>query len=161
LQRLCQGARESLCDKTIRAFLGFLGIFTLMTLPALQISVSIDRPAKDVYDYAANPENLTKWASGLSQSTVKREGQWWVAESPMGQVKIQFAEKNAFGVMDHDVMLPSGEVFHNPMRVVKNGSGSELIFTLYRQPQMDDAAFEADAEMIRQDLKAIKKILER
>lgn len=131
-----------------------------MTLPALQLSVSIQRPAKDVYEYAANPENLSKWASGLSKAKVARAGDWWVAESPMGQVKIQFAEKNAFGVMDHDVMLPNGEVFHNPFRVVKNGGGSELIFTLYRQPQMDDAAFEADAQMIRQDLAKIKSLLE-
>lgn len=127
---------------------------------ARQISQSIHRTPQEVYEFAANPENLTRWAAGLSQAEIKKAGEWWVAESPMGPVKIRFAEKNPFGVMDHDVMLPDGQLFHNPFRVAKNGEGSEVIFTLYRQPQMDDAAFEADAEMIRQDLERLRALLE-
>ena len=35
------------------------------------------------------------------------------------------------GVPDHDV-LESGVTVHNPIRVVPNGSGSTVIFTLMR-----------------------------
>ena len=34
------------------------------------------------------------------------------------------------GVLDHDVTLPSGETVHNPMRVIPDGDGCEVVFTL-------------------------------
>ena len=38
--------------------------------------------------------------------------------------------------MDHDGELTSGAVVHNPMRVVPNGEGSELVLTLICRPGM-------------------------
>ena len=131
-----------------------------MTFPAKQISVSVNLPVSDVYSYAANPENLPKWAEGLSRSTITRVGDEWLADSPMGKVKIRFAAHNEFGVLDHDVKLPSGEINHNPLRVVKNGSGSEVIFTLFRLPRMSDADFDRDAKLVENDLRRLKAILE-
>jgi len=43
---------------------------------------------------------------------------------------------------------------------VKNGSGCELVFTLFRQPNMDQARFDADAQWVMRDLKAAKQLLE-
>jgi hypothetical protein len=59
----------------------------------------------------------------------------------MGTVKVKFAEKNQFGVLDHDVTLPSGVKVYNPMRVFPNDDGSELVFTLYRRPDVSDQEF--------------------
>jgi uncharacterized membrane protein len=67
---------------------------------AKHISISINRPAKEVYTFASNPMNLPKWARGLG-STVKKEGDQWLMDSPMGKVSVKFAEKNEFGVIDH------------------------------------------------------------
>ena len=131
-----------------------------MIFPAKHISVSINRSPKDVYDFAANPENLTKWAAGLANAALSRSGDWWVTMSSMGEVKVKFVHGNVYGVMDHDVVLPSGDINHNPFRVVKNGDGSEVIFTLYRTPQMTDAEFDRDAEMVGKDLLKLKTILE-
>jgi hypothetical protein len=44
---------------------------------------------------------------GLSGS-IQKINEDSIAESPMGRVKVKFAEKNKFGVFDHDVTLPSG-----------------------------------------------------
>lgn len=131
-----------------------------MTFPAQHISISIDLSPHDVYCFAANPRNLPLWAEGLSQSTITRTQDGWFADSPMGRVKVNFAKDNDLGVMDHDVTLPSGEVNHNPFRVVANGAGSEVIFTLYRLPGMSDLGFEEDAQMIRSDLVRLKALLE-
>jgi hypothetical protein len=106
-----------------------------------------------------NPENLPRWASGLSGS-IEHVGGEWVASSPMGKVKIRFAPPNAFGVLDHEVELESGEIFPNPMRVVANGSGSEVTFTLFRRPGTTDEAFAADLGAITTDLEALKRLLE-
>lgn len=125
------------------------------------INVSIKRSPADVYDFTSNPENLPQWAEGLSGSTVTKSGDFWVSESPMGKIKIKFAEKNNFGVLDHDVTLPSGETNHNPFRVLKNGDGSEVIFTLYRLPKVSDQDFEKDAKQVEKDLKKLKSLLEK
>ncbi|MFL5814362.1 MAG: SRPBCC family protein [Bdellovibrionia bacterium] len=132
-----------------------------MIYPAKQISVSIQRSVTDVYEFASDPENLPKWAAGLSRSTITRSGDEWIADSPMGQVRVKFAPSNPFGVMDHDVTLPSGDVNHNPFRVVKNGEGSEVIFTLYRLPSMSDSSFDQDAKLIETDLLKLQSILQK
>lgn len=131
-----------------------------MTFLSKHISISINRPATQVYDFASNPENLPKWASGLSGSSIQKVGNDWVSESPMGRIKIKFADKNSFGVLDHDVTLPSGETFYNPMRVFPNDDGSELLFTLYRRPGTSDEEFAKDAATIEADLRMIKSLLE-
>jgi len=64
------------------------------------------------------------------------------------------------GVLDHQVILPSGDVFHNPMRVVPNGEGSEVLLTIYRGPEMSETEWVQDAAVVRNDLLTLKQILE-
>ena len=130
-----------------------------MTFKSRHISVSIKQSADQVYEFASNPENLPKWASGLS-GFIKNVNGDWVAESPMDKVKIEFAVQNIFGVLDHDVTLSSGEKFYNPMRVFPNNDGSELIFTLYLRPGMTDQVFAEDAATVAKDLQKLKTLLE-
>ena len=79
----------------------------------------------------------------------------------MGRVKVKFAEKNQFGVLDHDVTLPSGFKVYNPMRVFPNNDGSELVFTLYRRPDVSDQEFTQDAKAVEKDLAKLKTLLEK
>jgi carbon monoxide dehydrogenase subunit G len=124
------------------------------------ISTTIDRKPDDVYAFAADPRNLPRWAAGLAGSEVANEGDEWIMEAPFGKVRVRFAEPNAFGVMDHDVTLESGVTVHNPMRVMPNGEGSELLFTLIRQPGMSDEQFAKDQAAVQKDLHALKELLE-
>jgi hypothetical protein len=129
-------------------------------LEVRHIAVSINRPANEVYEFAANPENLPRWATGLGGS-IRREKGEWVADGPMGRVRIRFAERNGFGILDHDVILDSGVTFHNPMRVLPSGRRSEVIFTLLRQPDVTDEKFSEDANWVEKDLKILKAVLEK
>jgi hypothetical protein len=131
-----------------------------MTLPARYISTSIARPPREVYDFASNPENLPLWAAGLSGSISNVDGAW-IAESGLGRARVEFAPSNEFGVLDHTVTFASGESFYNPVRTFANGEGSEVVFTLFRRPGVDDEEFEADAAAVARDLAALKGILER
>jgi hypothetical protein len=120
----------------------------------------IDRTVNDVYNYAADPANLPAWAHGLGES-IEKIGDHWVAQfSPMGRVVITFAPHNELGVLDHDVTLPSGETVYNPVRVIVCGTGSEVVFTLRRRPEMSDAEFERDAGMVAADLARLKELME-
>src|SRR5687768_7305953 len=123
-----------------------------MTFPARHISIAINRSADDVYAFASDPRNLPQWASGLSNGSLEEAGGKWVTQSPMGKMTIEFAKENSFGVLDHDVTLPTGEVFFNPMRVIANDDGCEVMFTLYRRPEMTDEAFAQDGATIEKDL---------
>ena len=130
-----------------------------MTFESQHISISINRPATEIYEFVSNPENLPKWAAGLSGS-IKKVGEDWVADSPIGTIKVKFADKNKFGILDHDVTLLSGEKIYNPMRVFPNSDGSELIFTLYWRPGMSEEMFAEDAKEVARDLQKLKTLLE-
>jgi hypothetical protein len=123
------------------------------------LSVSINRDAEDVYDFVSVPENFRRWASGLGRSLKKVNGEW-VAETPEGPVKIRFSERNELGVLDHWVSPKPGVEIYIPMRVIPNGRGCELIFTLFRVADMSEEKFVADAEWVMRDLTSLKNLLE-
>jgi hypothetical protein len=123
------------------------------------LAVSIDRPAAEVYAYARDPAHLPAWAAGLAAG-IRRERGEWVADSPMGRVLVRFVPVNEYGVLDHDVVLPTGESVTNPLRVLPDGAGSEVVFTVRRRPGMTADEFAADAAAITADLAALKRVLE-
>jgi hypothetical protein len=133
---------------------------TGMAAPSRHLGIWIDRPATEVYDYACQPANLPHWAAGLGSSIELVEGRW-VAQSPLGQVVVEMTEPNRYGILDHRVILATGESFANPMRVIADGEGCELVFTLRRQPGVSDAEFDRDAEAVAADLANLKRLLER
>ena len=124
-----------------------------------QISASIERPAAEVYDYASDPANLPEWAPGLGSSVENVHGRWFV-ETAAGPAGFAFVERNEFGVLDHEVTLPSGDIVYNPMRVIPNGHGCEVVFTLRRLPGMSCEDFERDAGLVQADLNRLKQVLE-
>jgi hypothetical protein len=132
-----------------------------MTWEVRHVSVAIARPAAEVVRFAGDPRRLPEWAAGLAAGVRPGEdGASWIADSPMGEVVVRFVPPNDFGVLDHDVTLPDGTVVHNPLRVLPNGEGSEVVFTLYRRDGMDEAAFEADGAAVAADLERLRDLLE-
>lgn len=123
------------------------------------ISIGIDRPTPEVYDFAADPRNLPLWAAGLAGSEVERDGEQWFTDSPMGRVRFTFTPRNDFGVLDHDVTLPSGEVVHNALRVIRDGDACEVVFTLRQRPDMTDEDFERDADAVATDLATLRSLV--
>jgi hypothetical protein len=124
------------------------------------ITVSISRPCENVYEFLAEPANFERWASGLGNGLRRVGGKVWRAEGPDGGVTVRFSDRNAYGVLDHEVETPTGERILNPMRVVPNGSGSEVVFTVFQRPGVSDETFEADANWVSRDLQALKQLLE-
>lgn len=123
------------------------------------ISVSIRRSPPDVYAFIINGENIPRWAKGLG-TKIRRVDDEWIADGPIGAVRVRFTPPNDLGVADHDVVLPSGETVHNPIRVVPNGTGSTVIFTLLRRPALSEREFEEDAQVVERDLVSLKALLE-
>lgn len=124
------------------------------------LSIEIDRPADAVYAFAADPANLPRWAAGLAGNEVLHDGARWHTESALGRVTFTFAPRNDFGVLDHDVTLPTGDTVHNPMRVIRWHGGCEVVFTLRRRPGMTDQEYADDTAAVEADLLALKALME-
>lgn len=124
------------------------------------VSVSIDRSPAEVYEFASNPENLPRWAFGVARTIRHVDGEW-IADAPEGPVRLRFAPRNDLGVLDHEVVLASGASVHVPIRVIPNGSGSEVVLTLVRARGVSDEKFAEDARWVERDLNALKRLLER
>ena len=127
---------------------------------AMVVSQTVDVSADVVYAFARQMENLPLWASGLAKGIEQRDGGWF-ADSPMGQVKVTMAPANSFGVLDHDVTLPDGVSVHNALRVTPCGDGSVLTFVVLRSAGASQKSFDADVAHVRQDLLALKQLLEQ
>lgn len=137
------------------------GAMTTSGTSTVHVTVRIDRPADAVYAYASDPAHLPAWAAGLSASIEESGDGRWIADSPMGRVVVDFAPRNDFGVLDHHVTLPTGETVHNPVRVIADGTGCEVVFTLRHRPGMSAEEFRRDADAVAADLATLKQLTER
>lgn len=135
---------------------------TQMIKPAQTLSVSINRSAAETYAYVSVPENFPKWAPGfcLSMRPAAEKNVWDIVTSA-GPAKVRFVEKNNYGIVDHYVTPEKGGVVYIAMRVLENGPGSEVIFTLFRQPEMTDEIYARDKAAVQKDLESLKQVLER
>jgi uncharacterized protein YndB with AHSA1/START domain len=122
------------------------------------VHVSIQAPPERVYAYAADPRTMPRWAPNFGHA-ISPSGEHWVMETADGPVRVRFAPPNDLGVLDHWVTLPGGEI-HNPVRVVPNGSGSLVVFTVIAQEGWSSAQLDADAALVRADLERLKAQVE-
>ena len=131
-----------------------------ITVESRSITVRIDRSFDKVYEFLVDPANWNQWAFGLGKN-IRRSQDGWIADSGGGVARVEFTPRNRFGVVDHTVIRPSGQSVYVPMRLITNGSGCELIFTLFREPGMSDAQFASDSGFVQRDLDGLKTLLEQ
>lgn len=123
------------------------------------ISVALAADPQEVYSYITDPRRLPTWAAGLAHAIEERDGQW-VATNPSGEWIVEFVDANALGVADHRVTLPDGSSQLNPMRVVPNGDGAAVLFTVFRGEVAGDDEWRALIATITADLEALRGIFE-
>ena len=133
---------------------------TVATVESRTITVRIGRPFDQVYNFLADPANWNQWAHGLGKS-IRQSNHGWIADSDGGTIEVQFTPRNPFGVVDHTVKRPSGAQVYVPMRLIVSGQGCELLFTLFREPQMSDQQFASDAGYVQRDLDGLRSLLEK
>ncbi len=103
------------------------------TLESRALTVSIACDAASVYEFVSNPANLPQWATAFCKS-IRKAGSDWLMETNASPMRVRFVPPNDFRVADHFVSPAPGVEIHVPMRVLANGSGSEVVFTLFRSP---------------------------
>lgn len=132
-----------------------------LTRPSRHIGIRIEAPYARVHAFLADPANWPRWAEGLGSMQHHDDGRWTASQADGAEVTIVFSPPNELGVFDHRVTFADGRCIDVPLRLLRNGDGAELVLTLFRQPEMDDALFDRDADWVRQDLERLKAAVER
>ena len=128
--------------------------------PSRNLAISINRKPEEVYLFVFDIHNMPKWASSFCHAVIKWDGEQGTIQTPQGPLGLRLAAKNNLGVLDHYIQPQGGKEIYVPLRVVANGEGSEVLFTLFRTPDMTDERFAADGRMVEQDLKTLKRLME-
>jgi hypothetical protein len=123
------------------------------------LHVSILAPPQDVLAFLSDMNTWKTWAPWI-RSVRKSSARDWTLDTDAGSMKVRFVESNSFGVLDHEVTLATGVTVLNSMRVLANGSGSELVMVVFQSPGTSTEAFERDVQAVRDDLARIKKTAE-
>jgi carbon monoxide dehydrogenase subunit G len=126
---------------------------------AAVVHISILATPKSVVAFLADMENWKTWAPWVRSVTRLSEGSWSL-DTTDGAMTVRFVERNSFGILDHRVTLASGMTVHNAMRVVPNGSGSELEMVVMQSPEMSAAQFDQDVQAVTDDFARLKTAAE-
>ncbi len=126
---------------------------------ARTLSVSILRDPKSVYAFVSNLENLPQWATTFCRSAT-RSNDGWTIDTPQGPMTMRVTGNNDLGIVDHAVIPADGAAVFVPMRIVPNGPGSEVLFTLFQRPGMSDDQYAQDMRLVEQDLTSLKRVME-
>jgi hypothetical protein len=130
--------------------------------PSRTLSVGVNNDPAVVFAYITDARNLPHWAGGLARTVVPPAPgeQDWTVEMSEGPARLRFVDDNPYGVADHRVTVGGQEVL-NPMRVLPNASGAEVLFTLFQRPGVSDVDFERDQTLVQADLERLAAVLDR
>ena len=133
----------------------------MSVLETTTLSVTIDAPFKDVTADLADPTTHPEWATEFFAGPVEARGDEGelVAEVPMmgGRVRFAVAADVDAGTVDL-YLAPVGVPFGPPLpvRVIPNGDGVDVLWTLTRYPGTPEAAWEAGVESMRRELDRLR-----
>ncbi|HYG71403.1 MAG TPA: hypothetical protein VEC15_03830 [Actinomycetota bacterium] len=123
---------------------------------AVTIEAPFDRVVSDLADPATHPEWATEFFAGPAQR--RADGTYEVEVPSMGGIARMSVDVDAeHGVVD--LFLAPGEAPFGPavpVRVVRNGDGVDVLFTLARFPGMTDEQWKGGLAGMRHELENLK-----
>ena len=125
------------------------------------IKITITRPFEDVYAFLGDLEKFALWASGVGRMLGQFAPNEWFVESPSGKkAKIRIVPLNEYGIADHFVNIDGMKEIYVPMRAIRNGNDTDVMITLFKSDDMSEEQYNADGAHIKNDLEALKNLLE-
>ncbi|MCV0392885.1 MAG: hypothetical protein K5790_06275 [Nitrosopumilus sp.] len=113
--------------------------------------------SKDTFEFFSNLKN---WEFGGALKNIQKDkDDWWVCNSPFGEVKIRLRSNEKFGILDHDFIGGGGE-WTVSCRVTPNESGSTVTWLFIRPEPMTQKQFEEQLKNFDNEIMGWKKALE-
>ena len=107
--------------------------------------------------FVADPVNLPRWAPGFAPAVHERHGRWFVV-GERGEFEIVVLTSDELGTFD---LWPADDPQRGiRTRVIANGDGSEFVFTLLLDDDIDGAAHARQVDVVEQELGAVRELLE-
>jgi hypothetical protein len=122
-------------------------------------SITIDAPTVDVAGFLGNGENLPRWAIGFAKE-VRADGERWTVTTGEGEMTTTIVLNDAAGTVDYRMEPAPGVEATAFVRVLPNGSGTEVVFTQFQQEGVPDDVFEQLIEAVRHELVTLKALME-
>jgi len=128
------------------------------------LTIAIDAPFEKVMSDLADPMTHPEWATEFfSGSAEKTEAEYVLVSVPMmgGIIKFKIEANIPLGILDL-YLTPQDSDFGAPLqvRVIKNGDGVDILWTLPRFPDTSDTNWERGLTSMSKELLALKKRLE-
>jgi hypothetical protein len=123
------------------------------------VHTSILAPPQTVIAFLRDLENWKSWAPWI-RSVARSSEREWQLDTEGGKMKVRFVEANPFGLLDHEVTLASGVTVANALRVLPNGTGSEVLMVWFQSPAVSTEEFEKDVQAVTDDLARLKTVAE-
>jgi hypothetical protein len=120
-------------------------------------SIAIDAPPAAVLDVIGDGARLPEWAPGFAPA-VRPDGDLWVIDTGDSELKVRLRVDRESGTVD--ILRAVDERVGAFSRVVPNGEGSEFLFTLLFDEGTDQAAIDAQMEIVDAELAAVRALVE-
>lgn len=132
----------------------------MTSLPIRTVTVTIDAPYPEVADYLADPSMAHEWGTEFFAGPLRRaDGDEWVAPVPMmgGECRYRQEVDVRRGILDIFLAPPGGEFGPPlPVRLLRNGDGIDVLWTLTRFPGTPDEAWQHMIESMERELQNLK-----
>ncbi|MFH0887246.1 MAG: SRPBCC family protein [bacterium] len=113
-----------------------------------------------VYGFISDLDNFPLWAKTFCRTIRKLDDTWYEIGTDQGPLRIRVTPRNEFGIIDYHIAAGQGAEVYVPPRMIANGTGCEVQFTLFQRPGMTDEMFVCDRALVEQDLATLKKQME-
>ena len=131
-----------------------------MQLHSVTRARSIHAPYDKVFNFLAEPYNLTQWSIIDVTSVDQPEGRWWRVRTLAGPAQARIRSHPVFGVLDFDFKFADAQ-WIIPTRLLFNGDGCEYLVTLFAHLPFGQALFDIQIALVDQKLDLLKELMER
>ena len=121
------------------------------------VTATFPTPAKEVFDYLADVENLPEWATEFARELKLVDGRHKVVNG-LGEFFFELRADPVSGVIDMLAGPSEDELGLFPTRVVPlPGGGSAFTFTMFQAPGQPDEQFEGQHASLLREFKHLKQ----
>ena len=121
--------------------------------------VDIQATPEKVFTFLANPLNWPQYAVVNLRSVSPGSDGWFNAVTKFGEGRIKVNGAKEFGILDHTWQDPQA-TWDAYCRVVSNGDGATVMFTLFQPPVMNDQQFDQAMQEMDIEMTKLKEILD-
>ena len=120
-------------------------------------SISISAPPESVLELLGDARRLPDWAPAFA-SAVEPDGEDWLIDTDSARFRVRIRVSSEYGTVD--LLRPGDPRRGARMRVLHNGDGSELLFTLVFAAATEGSAIAQQMITVEAELRTVRDLCE-